>query len=106
MVKPNTAKTSRAGSRYRLPDIPEKHPDDRTSFKHLAENGNAHHLLLHLGSRGTTIVSGDRYMCTRTGHAAMRYPDMLVAFGVDPELYKDNNGYIISEQGKPPDLGA
>ena len=34
----------------------------------------------------------------------MRYPDLLVAFGVDPELYEDSNGYIVSEQGKPPDL--
>ena len=98
-----TAKTSRAGDRFRLPDIPEKHPDDMTSFNHLAANGNAHYLLLHLGSPETTIVSGERYMCRAPG-TAMRYPDLLVAFGVDPELYEDNNGYIVSEQGKPPDL--
>ena len=35
-----TAKTSRAGSRFRLPDIPEKHPDDMTSFKAPCRNGN------------------------------------------------------------------
>ena len=98
-----TAKTSRAGSRFRLPDIPEKHPDDMTSFRHLAANGNAHHLAVHLGSPETTIVSGERYMCVAPG-GAIRYPDLLVAFGVDPELYEDNNGYIVSEQGKPPDL--
>ena len=98
-----TAKTSKAGSRFRLPDIPEKHPDDMTTSKHLAQNGNMHYLLLHLGSRETTIVSGDRYVCTAPG-ASMRYPDLLVAFGVDPDLYEDNNGYIVSEQGKPPDL--
>ena len=103
MMKPNTGKTSRAGSRFRLPDIPEKHPDDRTSFKHLAENGNAHYLLLHLSSRETTIVSGDRYVCTAPG-AAMRYPDLLVALSADPDLYEENNGYIVSEQGKPPDM--
>ena len=34
----------------------------------------------------------------------MRYPDLLVAFNVDPEAYRDTNGYVISEQGKPPDL--
>ncbi len=33
-----------------------------------------------------------------------RYPDLLVAFGVDPEAYRASNGYIIEEQGKPPDL--
>ena len=34
----------------------------------------------------------------------MRYPDLLVAFGVDPAAYKASNAYVISEQGKPPDF--
>jgi hypothetical protein len=28
----------------------------------------------------------------------------LIAFGADPELYERNNGYVVSEQGKPPDF--
>ncbi len=98
-----TAKTSRAGGRFRLPNIPEKHPDDMTSFSHLAANGNAHYLAVHLGNRETTIVSGERYVCAAPG-AAMRYPDLLVALSADPDLYEASNGYIVSEQGKPPDL--
>ena len=35
--------------------------------------------------------------------AGSRYPDLMVAFGVDPEDYRETNGYVISEQGKPPD---
>ena len=31
-------------------------------------------------------------------------PDLLIAFNVEPETYRENNGYIISEQGKPPDF--
>ena len=31
-------------------------------------------------------------------------PDLLIALGDDPEAYRENNGYIISEQGKPPDF--
>ena len=31
-------------------------------------------------------------------------PDLLIAMGADPETYRENNGYIISEQGKPPDF--
>ena len=31
-------------------------------------------------------------------------PDLLIAFDTDPETYRENNGYIISEQGKPPDF--
>ena len=35
----------------------------------------------------------------------MRYPDLLVAFGVNPRAYYASNAYVISEQGKPPDFG-
>ena len=33
-----------------------------------------------------------------------RYPDLLVSFDADPIAYYRSNGYIISEQGKPPDF--
>ncbi len=33
-----------------------------------------------------------------------RYPDLLVAFDADPAAYQASNGYIVSEQGKPPDF--
>ena len=88
---------------FRLPDIPEKHPDDMTSFQHLAENGNASRVKAHLGQPETTIVSGERYICASPG-ASIRYPDLLVALDTDPELYEANNGYVVSLQGKPPDL--
>ena len=102
----NTANQPKPASPYRLPDIPEKHPDDMTSFNHLGATGNAYHLSVHLGNPETTIVSAEHYIVPeppRRG-AEMRYPDLLVAFNADPELYKLNNGYIISEQGKPPDF--
>ena len=91
---------------YRLPDIPEKHPDDMTSFKHLTYNGNVHRLSIHveeLEQEGTTIVSGELYICAAPG-APFRYPDLLVAFNVDRYLYESNNGYVVSHQGKPPDF--
>ncbi len=88
---------------YRLPDIPEKHPDDMTSSKQLAKGGNQGRLEFHLGNPEITIVSGDRYICAAPG-APIRYPDLLVAFDADPELYEANNGYVVSFQGKPPDL--
>ena len=34
----------------------------------------------------------------------VRYPDLLVAFGVYPEAYRRSNAYVILEQGKPPDF--
>ncbi len=33
-----------------------------------------------------------------------RRPDLQVAFDVGPHMYHEHNGYIISDQGKPPDF--
>ena len=88
---------------YRLPDIPEKHPDDMTSSKQLAKGGNQGRIESWLGNPETTIVSGERYICAAPG-GPIRYPDLLVAFDADPQLYEANNGYVASLQGKPPDL--
>ncbi len=88
---------------YVLPDIPEREPDDMTSSKHLSLTGNQHHLMQHLGNRETTIVAGERYI-TRSPGSDMRYPDLMVVFHCDPAAYWSRNGYIISQQGKPPDF--
>ncbi len=100
------SKTPKSPDRFRLPDPPE-HPDDKmTSSKHLSATGNHHHLAQHLGSPDTTIVAGDRYVVIRPTRsmAGSHYPDLLVAFDVDPAAYEASNGYIIEEQGKPPDF--
>ena len=88
---------------YRLPDIPERHPDDTTSSKQLAKGGNQGRLESYLGDPETTIVSGERYICAVPG-GPRRYPDLMVAFNADPDLYETNNGYVVSLQSKPPDL--
>ena len=36
--------------------------------------------------------------------AGVKFPDLMIAFDVDPEAYRRSNAYIISEQGKPPDF--
>ena len=92
--------------RFRFPDPPENPDDKMTSFKQLVPNGNAHHLVQHLGNPDTTLVSGELYISpvpTRdlTG---VHYPDLLIAFDVDPAAYYESNAYVISEQGKPPDF--
>ena len=98
-----TAKRSR---KFRLPDPPERPEDKMTNFDHLTETGNVHHLIQHLGNRDATLVAGDRYLVIRPTRslAGSRYPDLLVAFDADPVAYKESNGYIIDEQGKPPDF--
>ena len=89
-----------------LPDIPEKHPDDMTSVKYLHEPGQTHHLSQYLGNPDTTLVTGERYVVPGPAFVASesRYPDLLVAFDVSPDAYEASNGYIVSEQRKPPDF--
>ena len=89
-----------------LPSPPKHEPDDMTSVQHLGENGNLHHLIQHLGNPDTTIVSGERYIVPDPGTPANQRisPDMLISFNANPALYRQDNSYIISRQGKPPDL--
>ena len=112
MTTPDTAaKQTKTAERFRLPDPPEREPNDMTSFDQLSGNGNAYHLKQHLmaqrpAERDSILVSGEHYMVIRPTRylAGSRYPDLLVAFGADPEAYRLSNGYIIEEQGKPPDF--
>ncbi len=104
---PNTfARTPQPQGRSRLPDPPERQPDDMTSFHQLASTGSARYLALHLGNPETTLVAGEHYISPMptTHMAGVRYPDLFVAFDVDPDAYYRSNGYVISEQGKPPDF--
>ena len=112
MAAPNTfVKAPPVTGPFRLPDPPEDPEDKMTSFDRLAANGNVRYLALHLMAqrpeeRDSILVAGEHYTVAEpTRHlAGSRYPDLLVAFGVDPDAYKTSNGYIISEQGKPPDF--
>ena len=107
MTTKHTAKTESARRRPAfLPDPPKPQPDEMTSYDHIALNGNVHHLIQHFGNPETTIVRGERYLAAepRVPLSERRIPDLVIAFDADPELYKANNSYIISEQGKPPDF--
>ncbi|MDE2744999.1 MAG: Uma2 family endonuclease [Chloroflexota bacterium] len=105
-----TAKPRADRGRLRLPDIPRREPDEVTAFDHLHQQGNAHHLAMHLIAAGadpeTLLVTADRWIVQHLSsfRERARYPDLLVAFDVAPELYRASNGYVISEQGKPPDF--
>ena len=89
-----------------LPDAPLRKPEDMTSYSHLSKTGNAHHLLRHFGNPETTIVEAERRLWPAPDSpvSGRLIPDLLIAFGADPEEYQRNNGYIISQQGKPPDF--
>ena len=108
MTTPDTTFARKPGVRgtFVFPDPPEDPDDKMTSFDHLTITGTAHSLAVHLGNRETTLVAGEHYLALAPTRslAGVRYPDLLVAFGVDPEAYRRSNAYVISEQGKTPDL--
>ena len=107
MTTPDTfARTAQAPGRFRLPDIPERHPDEMSQFDSLFKHGNSHHLAVHLGNPDTTLVEADRWIVPDASFdkRRARYPDLLVAFDVSPADYAASNGYIVSEQGKAPDF--
>ena len=91
---------------FRLPDIPERHPDDMTSVNNLHQYGAIPNIIQYLGNPDTTIVSAEHYVVPGPAYVAnqSRYPDLLVAFDADPAAYRASNGYIVSEQNKPPDF--
>ena len=77
-----------------------------TAFDHIYQHGNNRYLALHFSNPDTTLVVADRWIvaCPEDNRARARRPDLLIAFNVSPEDYAASNGYIISEQGKPPDF--
>lgn len=104
-----TAKTPEVPGRFVFPDPPEaeeRGPDDMTSFNHLSATGSVHHLFQHFGNPETTLVAGEHYLAPAPVRdlTRIRYPDLLIAFNVDPAAYRASNAYVVSEQGKPPDF--
>ena len=99
------AQAAHATDFVRLPDPPE--PEDMNNFKYLHGPGNSQHLPEHFAHEDTTIVTGEAYISPVRRPPAPRglfHPDLLIAFNVDPEAGSDRNGYVTSEQGKPPDF--
>ena len=91
---------------FQLPDPPDREPDDMTSYRQLTATSIIDPLRHYLGRRETTLITGEQYLCrviTRN-LAGSRYPDLLIAFDADMAAYRRSNGYVIADQGKPPDF--
>lgn len=104
-----TAKTPQSPTTFELPDPPKSQDEKMTASQHLSLTGGAHSLVLYLGNPDTTVVGADLYIIPvptteLTSMAGAVYPDLMVAFDADPARYRAQNGYVISEQGKPPDF--
>ena len=88
-----------------LPD-PDPWDLDVTTYEHVLFHGYPAALSHHLGNPETTIIISEIGASLRptTVYADVRFPDLLIAFDVYPNARRDSNGYIVSEQGKPPDF--
>ena len=73
-----TPKASQSTGRFRMPDPPERQPDEVTSFDHLSATGSVRYLIEHFGDPGTTIVSGEHYITPSptTDTTGVKYPDL------------------------------
>ena len=91
---------------FRLPDPPDREPDDMTSYRQLTATSIIEPLQHYLGNLDTTLITGDQYLIEAPAQnlEGSRYPDLMIAFDADMESHRSNNGYIIAEQGKPPDF--
>ena len=89
----------------RLPDPPEESKDGMV-FDHPGRTGNAYFLDQYIGDLKTTVHNSWRHISpVVTGDPTGLFaPDLFIAFNADPENFRERNGYIISEQGKPPDF--
>ena len=92
-----------------LPDPPRK--GDMLENRHFELPAHMNTLARHLDAlRPDTsiLVGGKGYLCRHRSDLRQAgrsvYPDLLVAFGVDPDAIAANNGYEISEVGQPPEL--
>ena len=107
-AKPSATTTQQPGqgARFRLPEPPKREPDEMTIYDHLYKPGNAYLLIEHFGNPETTLVEADRWIVASPefNKARARRPDLLIAFDVSAADYQASNGYIVSEQGKPPDF--
>ena len=95
----------RAG-RFRLPDPPPREPDEMTAYDHVYKYASHRYLALHFGNPDSTLVEYDRWVIAspQDNRARARRPDLLIAFNASPNDHAASNGYIITEQGKPPDF--
>ena len=101
-----TENTLQRAARFRLPDPPPRELDEVTAFEQVYDDGYLRYLALHFGNLETTLVTADRWIVAspNSNRARARRPDLIIAFNVRPADYRASNGYIVSEQGKPPDF--
>ena len=84
-----------------LPDPPRNY--DMQQLDSLLTAGGT--LQAHFANRSDVLISGEGYLRRHAANESERLaPDLVIAFGVNPDAIIARNGYVISEVGKPPDF--
>lgn len=98
------ATTDATRTLFRLPDPPKREYDEVTAHHFVYLPGIPVNLAVHFGRPETTLVVADQWIAAFPGSRPLLRPDLLIAFDVDSSQYWEQNGYVISDQGKPPDF--
>ena len=79
---------------------------DMSATDVLYKTGSVRYLIIHFGNRDTILVEPRVALASspKESRARVRIPDLLIAFNGSSESSRACNGYVISEQGKPPDF--
>ena len=92
-----------AGEIIQFPDAP---PEEMTAYHTVNMPGYPPALMAHFGSPESTVILSEvaAGLFTREGREGIRFPDLLIALNANPAAIGPRNGYLIPEQGKPPDF--
>ncbi len=92
-----------AGDIIQFPDPP---PEEMTAYYNVNFPGYPGALADHFGNLHTTVITSEvaAALIPTESYEGVRYPDLLIAFNVDPAANYARKGYLIPEQGKPPDF--
>ena len=103
MTTKPVASPSESGAIIQFPDVP---PEEVTGYHHVNFPGYPGALALHFGNRETTVILSEiaAGLFVTEDREGIRYPDLLISFNANPVAIIPRNGYLIPEQGKPPDF--
>ena len=90
----------------RIIQFPEPPPEEMTAYYKVNFPGYPGSLSDHFGNTETTVITSEvaAALIPTESWEGVRYPDLLIAFNANPAANITRSGYLIPEQGKPPDF--
>ena len=103
--KPVAAPAPGSPEFIRFPD-PRPCDLDMTTYHYVNFPAYPPALADHLGSLDTTVILSETAAGLRPteSYDDILFPDLLIAFNVNAAAARARNGYLVPEQGKPPDF--